>query len=614
MVKNFRFRMPVAGAVMMLMIGGVANAQTALDLTGNAVSGTTDITGITGTDDTTDTSGTGGITDSQPLDLTILANPEDTEIETTPLDEAIEDEADVPASRIAISTGLTLKKPSSVRLASLGLDRQSVDGLDRLMWASSNATKVSVLYDLLPEKVASPTLSQRLAHVMISRAVPPEGSVDIAETMIEQRLNWLKMNASADDIAAMVRQLPDNQEWVEWKKWLVMHDLINRNDEAACTYANQQSSTTLEPVWHQINAFCQVITGEITKASFGLDILADSGVDDPAYFTLMEKLTNAGNDLTLPEDASIGPLNLVLMDSARVEISSAALQSANEHRASLGGLRYLGDDAQILLGARAFSQHDQSISDIIAGWAILPVAGVSASEALTRLSLGGNADEVDIARFLAWQAIALEDDDSAISDIALKALSNDYAHGGGRSLEIWTPFITGDAAAMLTALLPGQESAGFDEEAMAWAEIITLDEGDISTFSLISAGAVDAIPLLQSLGLTVDPMGWQQQLDEDSRLATAEISLPLGQLMALEESAGAGLPAETLLLAGITLGEAKPWQLGREDAARLVGALHRAGLEDTARSLAREILTGWALERYFATTGAADDSTFSQIQ
>ena len=68
MVKNFRFRMPVAGAVMMLMIGGVANAQTALDLTGNAISGTTDITGITGTDDTTDASGTGGIADSQPLD------------------------------------------------------------------------------------------------------------------------------------------------------------------------------------------------------------------------------------------------------------------------------------------------------------------------------------------------------------------------------------------------------------------------------------------------------------------------------------------------------------------------------------------------------------------
>lgn len=562
---------------------------------------------------------------AQPLDLTVLAPADDgagdadnnsadaaaTEDPAADGQEALPAPTQDPVkeSPIVVSTGLTLKKPSSVRLASLGVDRAAVDGLDRLMWGQSQADSVRMLYRMVPRNTASPVLNQRLGHVMLSRAVPPEGSVDLAETMIEQRLAWLKPMASADDLAELIRQLPDADRWQDWKRWLVLHDLITRNDEAACSYATAQTATTLEPLWHQINAFCQVIRGDMAQASFALDILEDRGVDDPVYFNLMRKLTGSARDAATPDAAPYGPLNLVLMDSARVEITSAALQSAPDHRTSLAELRYLAPDAAILLGARAFDDTDRSISDIIAAWALLPVAGVPSSEALTQLSLGGSGDEISLARFLAWQATALEKDDAGISDIALMALSSDYRHGGSRSLQLWLPFINareGDPAFLLYGLVPGSTRLPLNGEALAWSEILAFSARPISASSLVTAGAIDAIPMLDAIGVATEPVEWSGLLAENRRLASAETSLDLPRLMALEAAADRGDKAETLLLAALALGEVEPWKLGRDDAARLTGALSRAGLKETARQLAREILQGWVMHRYFTPSDEAD--------
>ena len=550
---------------------------------------------------------------TKPLDLTTLA-PESPGSPEVPGDAGgltPEEEAASPSdgARIVVSTGLRARNPSTVRIASLGLDRAPVDGLDRLMWGSTDADKAFALYARLPGTVASPALRRRLEHVMLSRSVPPGGRVDHTEALIGFRLGWLREHAGADDLAVLVRQLPDEEPWLEWKRWLAVHDLINRNDEEGCGYAGERVAATLDSVWHQINAFCQVVGGEIDQASFGLDILADSGVDDPAYFALMEHLTGDSGNADLPEDAEIGPVNLVLMDSARVEISSAALQSAPDHRGSLGGLRYLGDDAQILLAARLFDRHDTEVGDIIPDWAALPEANIPASEALTRLSIAESGDEVALARLLAWQAVALEPDRGTASDMALRALSVDYRHAGGRSLELWAPFIQDAEAAYLEALLPGFDPAVQPPEGAAWAGIMAESTKQIEAADLVEAGAVDAVPLLRALGRRVGDLGWHDQIAAGRALAPGGASLRFGHLLALEESAAAGNKAETLLMAAAALGPLKPWDLGRDDAARLVAALRRAGLEETARDLAREILAGWVLERHFAVSEEDDAAT-----
>ena len=532
---------------------------------------------------------------SRPLDLTRIA-PDDAPAP----DPANPGSRSGNRSQIVVSTGLRATSPSSLQLASLGLDIPDLDGLGRLMWGTTDADKVVALYGLLPEVTTSAALQKRLEHIMLSRAVPPGGKLSHAEPMVNLRLNWLRSQGKAENLAALVRQLPDQEPWLEWKKWLALHDLINRNDDEGCRYAADQVLTTLDNVWHQINAFCQVISGDISQASFGLDILADRGVDDPTYFTLMEYLTGDRADAKLPEDAAIGSFNLVLMDSARVEISSAALQTVQGHRNSLWGLRYLGDDAQILLGARLFNQPDLAVGEVVADWSVLPIANVPVSEALTRLSVAETDDEISLARFLAWQAIALEQDREEASELALRALSYDYDHAGGRSLELWSSFIRNDeSTTILKALLPGEDATAFSAEALAWTHIASSSPEMVEADHLILAGAVDAIPLLEAQGRRVAKLEWQDQIGSRRPLAPGKASLRFGHLLALESAAASKNKAETLLMAAVALGPAKPWHLGRDDAARMVAALRRAGFEDASRGLAREILMGWVLERHF---------------
>ncbi len=560
-----------------------------------------------------------GFSKPAPVDLTAITRTPD-EVSSDE-DVSVDDSLSQTGAGI-VSSDLTSTSPSSVRLASLGIDLDAVDGLDRLMWGESTVDVVMAIYELLPRHIASPILDQRTSHILLSRAVPPEGSITTAENIVEHRLNWLKDNVEGSDLAILVRQLPDTERWRKWKTWLVLHDLINRNDDEACAYGIARAGTTLDALWHQIKAFCQVIGGNESEASFALDILEDTGLEDASYFALMAKLISDTDTPSLPEDAIFTPLNLVLMDSAKVEITSVALSQADSHRTSLSGLRYLADDAAILQSARAFEAIDISITDLAAIWAVLPESGVPLSEALARLALANEdgssdvsrRDERALARFFTWQAIALEPDQAVASREALQALAHDYKHGGRRSLELWLSFITpSDETLLLHGLLspelPLEERQRLDGEALAWSQILAFSAQPVTADTIITAGAFDGVDMLEAIGVSLESVSWSDHLSDGRTLATSVAPLSLSRLRALENSAMKGNRAETLLLAALTLGEIPPWQLGRDDARRLTVALVRAGMQDTARSLAREILTGWSMHRFFTASGEGDNAT-----
>ena len=111
-----------------------------------------------------------------------------------------------------------------------------------MLWQGSDAATVLDLYARLPERITSPDLHRSMVQVALMRAIPPEGSVDVAEDIVAARLAWLSANVGGEDMAAMIRQLPDDEIWQQWVIWLVHHDLLQREDTAACKLAEERAA------------------------------------------------------------------------------------------------------------------------------------------------------------------------------------------------------------------------------------------------------------------------------------------------------------------------------------------------------------------------------------
>ena len=149
------------------------------------------------------------IDDATPLDLTLLASPDNisdnvsgdtatTDDELTidntstgisllpePDNTAETDQPpaeDTPATSsagiaaVTLNGGFRQQNPSAIRLASLGITLDPAAGLDRMLWQGSDAATVLDLYARLPARITSPDLHRSMVQVALMRAIPPEGS------------------------------------------------------------------------------------------------------------------------------------------------------------------------------------------------------------------------------------------------------------------------------------------------------------------------------------------------------------------------------------------------------------------------------------------------------
>lgn len=525
----------------------------------------------------------------------------------------------LPSTSLTSSSGgLKRTNPTSIRLASLGNERDAYDGLDRLMWEGSDAATILKLHQRLIPHATPRSLRSALHHVIESRSVPPSGFLDLAQELISLRLNWIAEHGASEDLAELIRQLPDageSQDWgQDWGQWLALHNLMIRQDEEACSDASKQVMLTLEKVWHQINAFCSVIAGDEMKAAFALDILEDSGVDDPMFFALMRQLTG-DEDAGEVDQTSTSTLNLILLDSARISVAPEALNAVpTSYRGSVQAIRYLSPAASRLIEARKFNKLPSE--ELTAVWALAPAGDISAAEALTRLRFGGDADTLAMARLNAWQAISSEKDDRAQAQLALEALVADYAHAGPTTLALWLGFIEGGAddqglsekIGPILGFAASPSKILLSDEALAWHHILTASPRPVSASAINGADAHDAIPLLMALGQPIEDQDWLNYAGTAEALTTDSIGLAYAELMALETAAANGLKAETLLRSVIMLQEADLGHLSRADAARVVGALKQAGLTQSARNLAEDIMKSWGLKRHLKLAETGDAS------
>jgi len=582
--------------------------------------------------------------DSQPADNQTTARPLSGDAgkivpapvpAAAPLSSPATPASDMPAGQRSDlpATSLQKRAVSKVSLASVGLKKAATLApvLNSLIWSESEAEQALALISSTPAVGSSVSLQQLAAEIISIAAVPPRNAGALAEELVAARLDWLARAGQSDSLSQIVRLLPDDDRWAEWKRWQLEYDLIRRADESACQDAEKNAQRSLDNFWHQAGIICALLAGDRNKARFSADILKASGAEDDNFFQLVDRLLGQSPSAGLSVDlTSLDPVDLILMDAAHEQISLAAFeQMPSSMIEAAAGFRYLAPDAALKTSVMMLERGLQKQGGTEQVWRSLLSAPMPAEAALATLdgleSAGLSARRHDqLASALLWVSLATRSE--ADTDMLIKTAIRTEVRSGRAGLLL--PLY----ASLVRQRLAATDGAGLSDEIRAdFALVLGLDSADqplpqgLETETrraddlrhlfdaahgagwqpeqLDNLDAWPLLPVLTALGSAAADRDWTAGIDPDARQGTdippAYHRLAPRIVLAIEQTAASGNVAETGLLAAMAV---QPYDLGwiaPVDSARIVAALKQVGLDNFAEMLADEVIISFLLRRHF---------------
>ncbi|MEC8641851.1 MAG: hypothetical protein VXZ67_02990 [Pseudomonadota bacterium] len=535
-------------------------------------------------------------------------------------------EAATPAATLSASTpsaGASLEKATAPTfgVADIGIDPQMGDesGLTATIWRGTTMARAGMLLDTDVIIGSSPVLSSLAGDVVARRAIRPEGASETDETLMTSRLGWLAAAGRSEDLAAMVDQLPNEAPWLDWKQWLVETQLMSRRDDDACRNVMYQVGRTFESFWHKAKVICTAVhKGDIAGAQFAADILLAMGIDDPVFASLVGKLLN-GTDPGPIDPALVDQLHIVLMEAAHHDIGIDGLDALPDSSIQTAvGLRYLDPDARLVTTWRALSRGLIDHERAAKLWRSTNVETDAPRLALAR----HQSQPSGLPRALVWRALDAEKSARRLPFIAA-AMDVDIADGAGLMMApLYAELarealafdgvearLAGDDGALRTKLamlvgvgdaadLPAVLAGG---EAGAARDLLEMARtGRAEMTSLAMLGKFSLLPLAISAGDMAamepgDAMSWLSVAAPGALRAETFLSTSPIMLRALDEAAGAGRVAETILLAHRAVGTTSLAAINPADVAMIAAALDAVGQTEPARRFRRDVVAAHLL-------------------
>lgn len=519
---------------------------------------------------------------------------------------------------------------SNIGLVSIGLDVKNParSKVNSLIWQGSEAEKIASLWADTPAYGPAQEMNRLVLSALLRQAVPPMGAAQMADDLVDARLNWLAEAGQSDALAQLIRKLPDDERWQTWQRWLVTYDLLQRADDTACMNVYARTSETMDPFWHQAQVVCHILSGNVMQASFTADMVQAAGLADQQFSQLVDLFLGRRDEVALNE-TELTPLHLVLMDAAHMDISNAQLAvlpvSMLQARTAL---RYLQPDAQMQVGfqtlklglvdsddiaglLRSLYAPDQTVVEAAARFE----AGKSDMPELVRTNLytqlagalidGQAGDDFDmLLRQAMYQEVALGDT-SLLMPYYAEVIDQRVA---AVDLPQLTPALQADFAVWLAVNQPDDTPLavfdGTSRVADAYRRLLSSGTSLWSAEMLAAAKGWDWLPLLQIMGVQT-PV----DLQLDGALDGTATTLPLTtfqpihplRLIAIQAAADRKQVGEVILLAAQALEGVDLALVDSRDLAHILQLLRDVGLEESAQHIAAEALKARMLATYFAS-------------
>ena len=498
------------------------------------------------------------------------------------------------------------------------------------MWRGTDVARARLLIDKARLSKESDALRQMTVHIIAAEAVPPEGASEDPAALLQARMSFLAEAGRSDALAAIIRQLPEDEQWQEWRTWLVFYDLMMREDAKACAQAAEQATQSLDPFWQQTHLVCQILTGNSNMAAFSADVLKASGlIEDDLFFALVDRLL--GRDVPLPDyPEQLSLMHLILLDAAYIDVTAEQIaQIDTSYRQAVGSLRYMSDEARHLL---TLANLQSGLVDQEAARQLFLAADRQSDDPLKAIArrLEAQTDSSSVQLYVALHKALSQQGaadngttETGASEIALfisQAFQREVAEGHGR---LWLPFY---APLMKRALDDiTLASLGADDQA-AYAVMMALtdnalgamptDGGAIITADQVrvlrdikssdadrvaaaaALGLGDMVPLIAAEAVNQDWLTLHVEAVASSQPAYQPLSA-FG-LRAARKAAALEQVAEAALIISVALSQTALHQIAPRDMAEVIAILQEAGLSDVASLLRQEAIDAHIINRVLA--------------
>ena len=517
-------------------------------------------------------------------------------------------------------------------VAVVGAEPSADSSLTRVIWRGTTAAALMDLADANYASGGSQALAALAGDVMAMRAEPP-AEIDGRDTaFVMVRLAWLGAAGRSQDIGKLVTGLPNDPEWLEWKKWQVTTQLSEMRDDEACRSVMYFAGQTLEPFWHKAKVICSAVQGDATGARFAADLLQAMGQDDPVFRALVDLLLD-GIDVPEIDPALLEPLHIVLMEAAHHPIGIGGLEAMpSASLQSVTSLLHLEDEARLIRAYRALQGGFLTHHDVAKQWRLAAVDAGDMSMALARHESMPTA----LTRALLWRALDSEKTASRLVMIAA-AMDIDAAEGVGMLMaplyaELAREALgfegaatllsdTGAPLAVKIALLLAAASNSADAGQSDTGTMMPagLDAAMVDALAGVSAmiaggpldiAALDQLDIWHLLPLferrvgakaaTEMPVNWLSLDSAAARAPASFVSISPVWMRALEQAADDGRVGETVLIAQRIVSAQGLSQLHPADSARIHAALMTIGQARVANAVANDILSAHLLDASLA--------------
>lgn len=192
---------------------------------------------------------------------------------------------------------LNKEKASQIAVQSLGkVDLSSVGsllpndgGFPADMWKNSRRELLEAMIPQLPTRPATAQLRSLQRRLLLSAAEVPKGRKQ-GPSLLALRAEKLRESGWLEDAVALLAQVPEGMIDPTLARAERDSMLLSGDVNGACQVVGRYAAEDPSMDWQKSSAFCAAIEGDGPKLELLSGLLQDQGLDDPAFFNLLNEI------------------------------------------------------------------------------------------------------------------------------------------------------------------------------------------------------------------------------------------------------------------------------------------------------------------------------------